>query len=80
MSKYEKIWQQIISGRSDYNVNFNDLVALLEERGFQKRQRGGSHVIFSKPGVRERVTLQPDGAKAKGYQVRQVRAILMKEQ
>ena len=80
MSKHEKVWQQILSGRSDYNINFNDLVSLLEDRGFKKRHRGGSHVIFTKPGIRERITLQAEGSKAKGYQVRQVRAILIKEE
>ena len=28
----------------------------------------------------ERITLQPEGSKAKGYQVRQIRAILLREQ
>ena len=70
MSKHEKIWQQILSGRSDYNIRFSDLVAFLEHRGF----------IFTKPGVRERITLQPEGSKTKGYQVRQVRSVLIKEQ
>jgi predicted RNA binding protein YcfA (HicA-like mRNA interferase family) len=80
MSRYEKIWQRIVSGRADYNIDFDDLVWLLEYRGFKKRHRGGSHIIFTKSGVRERITLQPEGSKAKGYQVRQVRAILMREQ
>ena len=80
MSKHEKVRQQILSGRSDHNINFSDLVSLLEHRGFMKRQRGGSHVIFTKSGIRERITLQPEGSKAKGYQVRQVRAILLKEE
>ena len=80
MSKYEKIWQRIMSGRADHNIDFDDLVWLLEHKGFTKRHGGGSHVIFTKPGVRERITLQPEGSKAKGYQVRQVRAILLKEQ
>jgi hypothetical protein len=51
-----------------------------EHEGLKKRHRGGSHVIFTKPGVRERITLQPEGSKAKAYQVRQVRAILLREQ
>ena len=80
MAKYEKLRQQILSGRSDYNINFNDLVSLLEHLGFTKRQRGSSHVIFTKSGLRERITLQPQGSKAKGYQVRQIRAILLKEE
>jgi predicted RNA binding protein YcfA (HicA-like mRNA interferase family) len=78
MSRHEKIWHQIISGRSDRNIRFDDLVWLLEHKGFKKRQRSGSHVIFTKPGVRERITLQPEGSKAKGYQVRQVRTILLR--
>jgi hypothetical protein len=74
VSKYEKIWQRITSGRADRNIDFDDLVWLLEHKGFTKRHRG------TKPGVRERITLQPEGSKAKAYQVRQVRAVLLKEQ
>jgi predicted RNA binding protein YcfA (HicA-like mRNA interferase family) len=65
MSRYDKIWQQITSGRSDRNIRFEDLVWLLEYEGFKKRHRGGSHVIFTKPGVRERITLQPEGPRLK---------------
>ncbi|MDB6031847.1 MAG: hypothetical protein JWM16_2185 [Verrucomicrobiales bacterium] len=36
----------------------------------------GSHHIFTRPGVLERINLQREGAKAKPYQVRQVRKIL----
>ena len=36
----------------------------------------GSHHIFTKHGVIERINLQRDGAKAKPYQVKQVRKIL----
>jgi len=79
MSRYEKIWQRIVSGRSDRNIGFDDLVWLFEHRGFKSR-RSGSHIIFTKPGIRERITLQPEGSKAKEYQVRQVRAILIREQ
>ena len=80
MSRYEKIWQRIVSGPADRNIDFKDLIWLLEYKGFKKRHRGGSHIIFTKPGVSERITLQPEGSKAKEYQVRQVRAILMKQQ
>ena len=34
--------------------------------------------MFSKSGVTERINLQRDGAKAKPYQVRQVRSIIVK--
>jgi hypothetical protein len=36
----------------------------------------GSHHIFTRPGVLERINLQRESSKAKPYQVRQVRRIL----
>lgn len=38
----------------------------------------GSHHIFRKSGVEEKINLQKDGNKAKSYQVRQVRNIIIK--
>jgi len=52
---------------------FDDLCHLLERMGFERRTRG-SHNIFRRPGVAEKPNLQRAGAKAKPYQVRQVRA------
>jgi len=37
----------------------------------------GSHHIFRKEGVKELVNIQKDGNKAKPYQIRQVRSILL---
>jgi hypothetical protein len=39
---------------------------------------GGSHHIFRKAGIEEKLNLQRDGNKAKPYQVKQVRNILLK--
>lgn len=50
---------------------------MLLEMGFQERIRG-SHHIFRKGGVEEMINLQRDGNKAKPYQVRQVRAVILK--
>jgi hypothetical protein len=36
----------------------------------------GSHHVFTRSGVLERINLQREGSKAKQYQVRQVRGIL----
>jgi len=36
----------------------------------------GSHHIFTRPGIHERINIQREGGKAKPYQVRQVRRIL----
>ncbi len=38
----------------------------------------GSHHIFRKAGVEEKINLQKDGNKAKPYQVRQVRNMILK--
>jgi hypothetical protein len=45
--------------------------------GFEKRIKG-SHHVFSKDGIEEIINIQPSGSKAKPYQVKQVRAIVVK--
>ncbi|MBI4672234.1 MAG: type II toxin-antitoxin system HicA family toxin [Chloroflexi bacterium] len=75
MSKHDKILQQVLSGKSDANIRFDDLRNLLMRLGFEERTRG-SHHVFRKAGVEERINLQRDGDKAKAYQVRQVRKVI----
>lgn len=70
MSKYDDIVQKILSGRSDANISFDDLRRLLIHFGFEERVRG-SHHIFRKQGIEEKINLQRDDSKAKVYQVRQ---------
>jgi predicted RNA binding protein YcfA (HicA-like mRNA interferase family) len=77
MGKYEKLIFQILRGTSDANILFSDLVNLLKHFGFDMRVKG-SHHIFRKSGIEEKVNLQEDGNKAKSYQVRQVRKIIIK--
>ena len=77
MSRYDKLLFQILRGTADANVNFEELCGLLEKIGFEKRIRG-SHHMFRKEEVVEKINLQRDGNKAKVYQVRQVRAVLLK--
>jgi len=76
MGKLEKILDQILRGGSDQNVDFDDLTFLLESLGFEKRIKG-SHHVFSKAGVEEIINIQPAGSKAKPYQVKQVRLIIV---
>jgi len=47
--------------------------------GFVERIRG-SHHIFRRPGIDELINIQRDGSNAKPYQVRQIRAVLVKYQ
>lgn len=77
MSKHEKLLQKILHGRSDANIPFVDLCELLRHLGFEERT-SGSHHIFRKAGIDERPNLQRDNGKAKAYQVRQMRALLLK--
>ncbi len=77
MGKYEKLLDRILKGASDTNIAFDDLCNLLRRLGFDERTRG-SHHIFRKKGIVEKINLQRDGSKAKVYQVRQTRNIILK--
>ena len=77
MGRYEKVIEHILSGRSDANISFADLCHLMVRLGFAMRT-SGSHHLFRMPGVEERLNLQKDGNKAKPYQVKQVRNVILK--
>lgn len=77
MGKYSKLRQKILAGGADSNVAFTALCQLLIRLGFDERVRGDHH-IFTRDGVDEIINLQPVGSKAKAYQVRQVRGVLVK--
>ena len=77
MRKYEKLLFKVLRGTSDANIPFHDLCNLLKKFGFEERVRG-SHHIFRKEGIEEKINLQEDNNKAKPYQVRQVRAVILK--
>jgi hypothetical protein len=77
MGKYDKLLLQILRGAADANLLFDDLCQLLRRLGFEERIRS-SHHLFRKEGVEEKINLQREGSKAKVYQVRQVRAIILK--
>ncbi len=77
MRKYDKLVFQILRGMSDANIAFSDLVNLLKHLGFDMRTKG-SHHVFRKNGVIEKINLQKEGNNAKAYQVRQVRNIIVK--
>jgi predicted RNA binding protein YcfA (HicA-like mRNA interferase family) len=79
MSKIEKLLKKILLGKSDNNLSLNDLKTLLIMLGFEKKAGAGSHTIFKKAGILDMINLQStkDG-KAKPYQVKQVREIILK--
>ena len=77
MGKHDKLLVTVLRGASDANISFTALCALLKHLGFDERIRGGHH-IFTRPGVEEILNLQPKGAQAKAYQVKQVRNMIIR--
>ncbi len=79
MSQYEKALLFILSGTKDRSILFSDLQAVLDRLGFQCRIKG-DHFIYTRDGVEEIINIQPTGNKAKPYQVKQVRNIILQYQ
>ena len=79
MGQYDKLVQRILSGRHDKSVLFSEAVSLMQRLGFSMRTKG-SHRIFFKEGIMEIINLQPDDSKAKAYQVKQIRDLMVKYQ
>jgi hypothetical protein len=68
---------KILSGRSDANIGFNELCFLLSRLGFKERINGDHH-IFYREDFLEIINIQPKADKAKPYQVKQVRDLILK--
>lgn len=79
MSQYEKLLLAVLSGTRDKNMLFTDMQTVLDRLGFQCRIKG-DHFIYTRADVEEIINLQPIGNKAKPYQVKQVRNIILKYQ
>jgi hypothetical protein len=77
VGKYQRLLQVILLGRSDANIPFAGLCHLMRRLGFEERIRGDHH-IFTMSGVEEILNLQPKGSKAKPYQVKQVRNVILR--
>lgn len=79
MSQFKKALLDILTGTRDNDIPFADLQLVLDRLGFQLRTRG-DHFIYTMDGVEEIINLQPLGGKAKPYQVKQARQIIIKYQ
>ncbi len=77
MGRHERLVRTILGGRSDANLRFSDLCALMRYLGFEERVRG-SHHLFDREGIVEIVNLQSRSGHAKPYQVRQIRRLILK--
>lgn len=78
MSRPAKTLDKVLRGTADANIRFDDLRGLLKHLGFAERVKGGHH-IFTRDGVVEILNLQAKkGGKAKPYQVKQVRDVIVR--
>jgi len=77
MGRYQKLLQHVLMKKGDANVPFDGICQLLCRLGFEERVRGDHH-IFSRAGVEDIVNLQPKGAMAKPYQVKQIRDLVLR--
>ena len=77
MQPNEKILQEIMCGFKDRSIRFAELQKILEALGFKCRSKG-DHFIYYREGVDEIINLQSEGNKAKAYQVKQVRNLILK--
>ena len=73
--KHSKLLLRILSGKSDANIDFDELRGFLARLGFDERIRG-SHHVFAKSGIEDLINLQREDRLAKPYQVRQVRRVI----
>ena len=79
MGKLENVLAAILRGTSDNNITFSELRYVLEALGFEVHVKG-DHFIYTKQSIAEIVNIQPLGSKAKAYQVKQVRTLILKYQ
>ena len=75
MTRIAKLYEQLLSGRP---ISFAELERLLRAFGFELDRTTGSHRIFRRAGIGQRVNIQPQGKHAKPYQVRQFLDIIEK--
>lgn len=59
-------------------MRFDDIVRLLNTLGFEERIRGDHH-IFTHEEFMDILNLQPKGAQAKAYQVKQIRELIVRQ-
>ncbi len=74
----KKVYEAVMDGNSDNNIRFSDLQNLLLALGFELKRQRGSHILYYHYETGSFMNIQKDGAKAKGYEVRQLREIIIK--
>ena len=73
-----KVYDAVIGGKSDNNINYTDFINLLIDLWFTFRRQRGSHKMYCHNAINAFMNIQKDGSKAKAYQVEQLRSIIIK--
>jgi len=73
----EKVYESVISGKADNNIKYTDFQNLIIDLGFGFMRQKGSHTMYYNPKVNEFMNIQQDGNKAKDYQIKQLRDIII---
>jgi hypothetical protein len=60
--KQRSVLTSVLSGRSDANISFAELLTLLETLGFSQRIKGDHHILW-REGVVDMINLQPKDRK-----------------
>ncbi|PYV14025.1 MAG: toxin HicA [Acidobacteria bacterium] len=77
MADLDKVLSQVLHGKPDERVSFEDLRALMVKLGFRDRISRSHHICW-KEGIEEILNLRPGGSFAKPHEVRQVRHLILK--
>lgn len=77
MGGRKKFIVRILSGTSDNNILFDEMIGLMNYLNFSIRING-SHHIFYRDDIEEIINIQPKNGKVKAYQVKHIRNILVK--
>lgn len=75
MTRIAKL-NRLLLDRNLKALSFSDFVHLLQAYGFRHARTEGSHRIFVHPAVQRPFSIQPEGKRAKAYQLRQFIAML----
>ncbi len=67
--KKRKLLEKVLSGSK--NIQFGEMVTLIEAFGFSRARINGSHHIFKHPDLNDLVNIQNRKGKVAPYQVRQ---------
>ena len=71
------IYEAVKTGVADNNIRYTDFQKLIIALGFKFLRQKGSHTMYFNSKINAFINIQKDGKKAKAYQVKQLREIIL---